>query len=168
MPSADFCPAIRSPPGSLSRVAATQNRSPGVIPAAFHAQSPDLHFPFLMNMDFAVKACSSNVGASYPVLVHRLALLLHASFGPRLTTTPLRFANPSPPSGWVEDFHFRAAGHAQHTLPCRDSSRRMSGEICGMGGPRRIGVADSQPTFVLATMMLWPPRLCSLKRNFCG
>src|SRR5580765_8118177 len=56
MPSADFCPALWSPLGSLSRVAATQNRSPGVIPAAFHAQSPDLHFPFLMDMDFA-KPC---------------------------------------------------------------------------------------------------------------
>ena len=53
MPSADFCPAVRSPLGSLSRVATTQDRPPGVIPAAFHAQSPDLHFPFLMNMDFA-------------------------------------------------------------------------------------------------------------------
>src|SRR5258708_29969642 len=52
MPSADFCPAVRSPLGSLSRVAVTQDRPPGVIPAAFHAQSPDLHFPFLMNMDF--------------------------------------------------------------------------------------------------------------------
>src|ERR1041384_1958518 len=37
--------------------------------------------------------------ASYPVLVHRLALLLHPSFRPRLHTTPLRFANSSPPSG---------------------------------------------------------------------
>ncbi len=53
--------------------------------------------------------------ASYPVLVHRLAHLLHASFRPRLATTPLRFANPSPPSGWVEDFHLQAAGHARHT-----------------------------------------------------
>jgi hypothetical protein len=53
MPSADFCPAVRSPLGSLSHVAATQDRPPGVIPAAFHAQSPDLRFPFLMNMDFA-------------------------------------------------------------------------------------------------------------------
>src|SRR5260370_32101060 len=60
-------------------------------------------------------AGSSNVGASYPVFVHRLALLLHASFGPSVAGTPLRFANPSPPSGWVEDFHFRAAGHARHT-----------------------------------------------------
>jgi hypothetical protein len=31
-----------------------------------------------------------------------------------------RFANPSPPSGWMEDFHFRAAEHARHTsiVPC--------------------------------------------------
>jgi hypothetical protein len=56
MPSADFCPAVRSPLGSLSGVAATQDRSPGVIPAAFHAQSPDLRFPFLMNMDFAMQS----------------------------------------------------------------------------------------------------------------
>ena len=31
--------------------------------------------------------------ASYAVLVHRLAPLLHASFRPRLATTPLRFTN---------------------------------------------------------------------------
>ena len=33
---------------AFSRVAATRNRSPGVIPAAFHAQSPDLRFPYLI------------------------------------------------------------------------------------------------------------------------
>ena len=27
---------------------------------------------------------------------------------------PLRFANPSPPSGWVEDSHLQAVGHARH------------------------------------------------------
>jgi hypothetical protein len=41
--------------------------------------------------------------------------LLHASFRPRLATTPLRFANPSPPSGWVKDFHLQAVDHARHT-----------------------------------------------------
>jgi hypothetical protein len=56
-------------------------------------------------------------GASYPVLVHRLVRLLHASFRSRLTATPLRSANPSPPSGWVEDFHLRAVVHARHTKP---------------------------------------------------
>src|ERR1039458_8219334 len=53
--------------------------------------------------------------ASYPVLVHRLASLLHASFRPRLTTSPLRFAIPSPPPGWEEDFHLQAVKHARHT-----------------------------------------------------
>jgi hypothetical protein len=28
--------------------------------------------------------------------------------------TPLRFANPSPPSGWIEDFHLQAVDHARH------------------------------------------------------
>src|SRR6201984_3466853 len=28
---------------------------------------------------------------------------------------PLRFTSPSPPSGWVEDFHLRAIEHARHT-----------------------------------------------------
>jgi hypothetical protein len=53
--------------------------------------------------------------ASYPVLVHQIAVLLHASFRPHLTITPLRFANPSPSSGWVEDLHLRAVDHARHT-----------------------------------------------------
>ena len=53
--------------------------------------------------------------ASYPVLVHRLASLLYPSFKPRLTTSPLRFANPSPPSGRVEDLHLQAVKHARHT-----------------------------------------------------
>jgi hypothetical protein len=42
--------------------------------------------------------------------------LLHASFRPRLATTPLRFANPSPPSGWIKDFHLQTTDHARHTL----------------------------------------------------
>src|SRR5882724_7930461 len=60
-------------------------------------------------------ACSSGAHASYPVLVHRVAPLLRASFRPRLAAAPLRFANPSPPSGWVEDLHLLAVEHARHT-----------------------------------------------------
>jgi hypothetical protein len=41
--------------------------------------------------------------------------LLYAFFRPRLATTPLRFANPSPPSGWIEDFHLQAVDHPRHT-----------------------------------------------------
>ena len=53
--------------------------------------------------------------ALYPVLVHRLASLLHASFRPRLATTPLRFAITSPPSGCEEDLHLQAVNHARRT-----------------------------------------------------
>ena len=53
--------------------------------------------------------------ASNPILVHRLACLLHASFRPHLTMTPLRFAITSPPSGCEKDFHLRAVEHARHT-----------------------------------------------------
>ena len=77
--------------------------------------------------------------ASYPVLVHRVAALLHASFRPRLATTPLRFANPSPPSGWIEDFHLQAAEHAQHTTKplARRTLRVAVG--CALGGGLRVG-----------------------------
>jgi len=62
------------------------------------------------------------------------ALILLAWLRPKaagnLTLTPgifaygrLRFANPSPRSGWVEDFHFLAARPAQRTLLGRDYSR---------------------------------------------
>jgi hypothetical protein len=53
--------------------------------------------------------------ASYPVAVRQVAILLHASFRQRLATPPLRFANPAPPSGWVEDFHLQAVKYARHT-----------------------------------------------------
>jgi hypothetical protein len=53
--------------------------------------------------------------ASYPVLVHQLAGLLHAFFRRPSRPPPLRFANPSPPSGWVEDFHLQASSHTRHT-----------------------------------------------------
>ncbi len=47
------------------------------------------------------------------------------SIGPRLCSTlpsdpasrrhPCGFANPSPPSGWIEDSHLQAVDHARHT-----------------------------------------------------
>ena len=33
---------------------------------------------------------------------------------PRLARTPRRVANPSPPSGWIEDIHLPAVGHARY------------------------------------------------------
>ena len=53
--------------------------------------------------------------ASYPVLVHRLASLLHASFRQSLTTMPLRFTITSPPSECEGDLNPQAVKHARHT-----------------------------------------------------
>jgi len=41
--------------------------------------------------------------------------LLHAVFRPHLAMMPLRFANPSPSSDWIEDFHLQAVVHTRHT-----------------------------------------------------
>src|ERR1700722_4958673 len=69
-----------------------------------------------MVMDIAISSSLVRPGRPrYPIFVHRAAALLRASFRPRLATTPLRFANPSPPSGWMEDFHLQAVDHARHT-----------------------------------------------------
>src|SRR6266446_3544578 len=115
MPSADFCPVVKLPLDNLSRKA-TQDRSPGVISAAFRAQSPDLRFASLMDMDFAVSS----------PLVRRWRLISGIcpstrTFVPRFLQTsprddgPCVITSPSPPSGWAEDFHLQAAEHAQHT-----------------------------------------------------
>src|SRR5882762_8736525 len=56
--------------------------------------------------------------ASDPVLVHRLAPLLRASFRPRLAASvisPLRFAITSRPSRCEEDLHLLAVKPARHT-----------------------------------------------------
>src|SRR5947199_157946 len=83
---------------------------------AFPARPPDLPPRSLMTVDFAITCSLVRPGRPrYPVLVHRAAALLRASFRLRLATTPLRFANPSPPSGWIEDFHLQAVVHARHT-----------------------------------------------------
>src|ERR1700678_3950473 len=103
----------------LSHDFVTCRRSPEVSSTAFNAQPPDLP-----NSELDGYGLRNHVfarpppQASYPVLVHRLASLLHASFRPRLAASvisPLRFANPSPPSGWAEDFHLQTVEHARHT-----------------------------------------------------
>jgi len=75
--------------------------------------------------------------ASYPVLVHRLAFLLHASFRPRLATTPLRFAITSPPSGCEGDLHPQAVIHARRTekgsLPGGRLPLTKMRRLCGLG-----------------------------------
>ena len=131
--------APRSDRLSTASVAeATRRRSPGVSSAAFRAQSPDLRFAPLMDMDFAV---------SCP-LVRRSRLLSGScpstrTFAPCFLQTPPRdggpciITRPSPPSGWPEDFHLQAAEHAQHTT--KPLARRPTGSRVWRGGRRAAG-----------------------------
>ena len=115
-PSADFCHRIRNDRSSLSLEFETGSRSPEVSSTAFDAQPLDLHSVPLMDRGFAaICQLARTLPASHPVLVHRLASLLHASFRPPLTVRPLRFAITSPPSGCEEDLHLQAVDHARHT-----------------------------------------------------
>jgi hypothetical protein len=83
---------------------------------AFYARPPDLPPVPLMDMGFAITCSLARHRRPYhPVLVHRPAYLFHASFRPHLAVTPFRFARPSPPSGWSEDFHLQAVEHARRT-----------------------------------------------------
>ena len=67
-------------------------------------------------LDFAIIGSLVRPGRPrYPVLVHRAAALLRAFFRPHLAMAPLRFANPSPPSGWIEDFHLQAVVRTRRT-----------------------------------------------------
>jgi hypothetical protein len=110
VPSADFSYDPFSPDSR------TRRRSPEVRTTAFAARPPDLPPRSLMTMDFAITCSLVRPGRPrYPVLVHRAAALLLASFRPNLAMTPLRFANPSPSSGWIKDLHLQAVVHARHT-----------------------------------------------------
>ena len=105
MPSADFCDAVRSPHGSLSPEFETRRRPPEVSSTAFTAHLPDLQPCALDGYGLCDQLpARPTKDASYPISVRQVAALLHASFRPHLTMTPLRFANPSPPSGWIGTF----------------------------------------------------------------
>src|SRR4029077_3540412 len=52
--------------------------------------------------------------AWYPSSVRQVAVLLRTAFRRHLAMTPLCFANPSPPSGWIGDFHPQAIEHPGH------------------------------------------------------
>jgi hypothetical protein len=130
MPSADFC---------------LPGRSPEVSSAAFGAQPPGVRSAFLMDMDFAVGSRLVPRSRLYPVLVHRLALLLHASFRPpslgspcaSLSFTSIRLdGRLSLPSCFTCSAHSPRVGPAGPTLPS------LSG---GRGGVRPI---DWRPSLI--------------------
>src|SRR6202047_3134473 len=123
MPAADSRCTVKMNRSILSHDPVTCGGSPDVSSTAFDAQPPDLPPVCLVDLGFAVLCqLAPHRRPPHPVLVHRLALLIHASFRPRLATTPLRFSSPSPPPGWAGDFHPLAVAHVLHTKskPCRE------------------------------------------------
>ena len=92
-PSADFCCTVRTPYEVLSHQSVTHSRSPEISSTAFDTRPPDLPPAPLMDMGFAITCSLARHRRPHPpVLVHRPVSLLHASFGPHLAMTPLRFA----------------------------------------------------------------------------
>jgi len=115
MPSADFCDAVKEPHDPLSPSKDTAQISRGKphhlhrTPARFTARALDGYGLRDLWLTRPTRA------ASYRISVRRVAALLHTSFRPHLTVTPLRFANTSPPSGCVGDLHPQVMKHARHT-----------------------------------------------------
>src|SRR5258707_4731861 len=102
-----------------------------------------------MDMDFAVSGPlvrrSRLVSGSCPST--RTFALRFLQTSPR-GDSPCVVANPSPPSGWVEDFHLQVTEHAQHTTKSlRDSPLKRGLSICcGNGGRRaRLGTMRERP-----------------------
>ena len=126
MPSADFCRPLRIDYSILSPASRTERQiSRGKFDCLPHATAG-----FTTSALDGYGLCGRVPArpapyAFYPVLVHRLVRLLHASFRPRLATTPLRFAITSPPSGCEKDFHLRAVEHARHTMKSRPVGGRL-------------------------------------------
>jgi hypothetical protein len=115
MPDADFCSAIRSPYGGLSRPCDTEQISWGKL-SRLPCTIAESTLRTLMDTDFAVRC----------PLVRGWRLISGScpstrTFDPCFLRTPSRdgspciITRPSPPSGWPEDFHLQAAEHAQHT-----------------------------------------------------
>lgn len=134
-PSGTPCSALRRlvqllrpllSPAAPSRRLATPvaHLKPGAGRQASQGKTRDLHAIYLSHLrphppgDIGLRVTlppRPGADASHALAVRQAGTLLTASFRPRLATTPLCFANPSPPSGWVEDFHLQAVEHARHT-----------------------------------------------------
>ena len=115
MPSADFCAAITALANRSVPLRDTTQTSRGKS-SRLHRAPAEFTSPALD--DYGLRdqwLARPTAQASYPVLLHRVAALLRASFRPCLATSPLRFANTSPPSGCIGDSHPQAAVHARHT-----------------------------------------------------
>ncbi|WP_219996617.1 hypothetical protein, partial [Pseudomonas fluorescens] len=90
-------------------------RSPQVRTQSFTAQPPDLRCLTLDHKSFAVLCPLALVGfALYPVLVHRLAVSIHASSPHSVALMQLRFTSFAVVS-LRRDFHPQDCAHAGRT-----------------------------------------------------
>ncbi len=165
MPSADFCCVIKAPYDALSHDFVTRNRSPEVSSTAFRTTAG---FTTSALDGYGLRChwpTRPTLHASDPVFVHRLVRLLHASFRPRLATTPLRFAITSPPSGCEKDLHLRAVEHARHTKkrPVREDGpiHTQGFELSALPSENNDSARRAGPLPVLA------PRLCASQLPGC-
>ena len=127
MPAADFCGTVTHLAVRSVASSATCRRPPEVSAITVERATAEFTLCVLDGLrTLRSIARSSDAHASYPVLVHQPASLLRASCQRRLTTTPERFAHPSPPSGWVEDLHLQVMTHARHTI-----KTTVPGQHCG-------------------------------------
>jgi hypothetical protein len=137
-PSADFCLAVRRSLGRLSRfVDDTKQISRGKLNRLRCTTAGST----LRAVDgYGLR----DTLPARPALTPRIRFL---SIGSHLCSTlpsdpasrrqPLRFTNPSPPSGWVEDFHLRAIEHARHTTnPLAREGHALPRVRCWRGGER--------------------------------
>src|SRR4029434_3347819 len=115
LPSADFCIALRVSLDSLSPLPDTMQTSRGKYDRLPHTTAGST----LGSLDgyglHDRRVSRPLLRASYPVFVHRLVPLLHASFRPHLAVDALAFCYPSPPSGWEKTFTSKLSYNARRT-----------------------------------------------------
>ena len=126
-PSADFCVALRKPLSSPS---------PGTRDATQISRGNSNCLPCIVAESTFCAFDGYGLRGTVPA---RPALTPHIRFlfidshvryallsGAASRRSPLRFAYPSPPSGWIGDFHPGAVRHARHTPPRRFSTAHRS------------------------------------------
>src|SRR5699024_11101058 len=139
-------PLLTSRSGSLRRPFRRKARSPRIRTRSVTAQPPDLRRLALTTRASRLLARSPcSASPRYPVLVHRLAASLHASFPRSVTLTQLRFTSLAMVYSW-EDFHLQDRAHAGRT--------KMRGMTEPLVTPRdRLGVR-SNPFVAVAQALL--------------
>src|SRR6516225_6818154 len=113
MPSADFCPAVRPPHGALSRRSDTEQTSWGNLsrlPCTVAGSTLRILDGYGLRSKWPARPMLAPYTRCLSIDSH-VCCTLPSDLASR--RQPCVLANPSPPSGWVEDFHLQATEHAQ-------------------------------------------------------